>query len=132
MKYVGLIILAFVLVGCNNQQKPTVTAPDTNEAEDQIVVAFKNVEVEVEGRQIHLTGEANADNNGIFYQLTQGEKVLEKETDIILDDGKFDVKFMLSKDAAEEEEAPIIMLYGKGSNGDEINPNYIPVNVINY
>lgn len=133
-KYIGMLITVVLLAGCGSQQEQ-VNNPEQVETDDQASVVFRNIDVKVDDDQIHLIGEAKTSEDEIYYDLTQGEEVLEKETAITLDEGHlswsgFEMEIPLPEGASDKTDPPIFMLYVKGHNEKAINPNYIPVDIV--
>ena len=138
-KYIVTILAAILLMGCGSDQEPDHQdeQTETGETEERASVSFKDIDVKVEGDHMYLTGDAKTSEDEIFYELTQGEDVLKEETSINLEEGhlnwsSFEIKTKLPKDVAANEETPIVMLYVKGNNDKVVNPNYVPVDVLNY
>jgi hypothetical protein len=126
------LFVAMLLVACGNEQ--TKRTDIDGEQTDAVSVLFRDIDVKMKGNQLHLSGEAKSTENEIYYELTQGEEVLQQETAIPLNEGhlgwsEFDIELMLPKDAVEMEDTPIVMLYVKGNNSKVVNPNYIPVDI---
>lgn len=137
MKYAIILLSAFVLIGCSDQEgQPSNDAENikTAKTKNNVYAKFRNIDVKTKDQQIHLTGEANSTEDEVFYKLSQEKQIIEEETAITLDEGhldwvEFEITLKVPKDVEKKQDPPIIRLYGKDSSGTEINPNYVPVDL---
>ncbi|WP_156288843.1 hypothetical protein [Oceanobacillus salinisoli] len=129
MKYIILLLMSMILVGCNNEEAANGESNETEETSASIEI--RNVDVQVEELQVILMAEAKTSSNEIFYRLEQGEELLQEERQMSFNGEKewnaFELEVTLPEEVSAEENPPIIVIYGKNENGDMINPNYIPV-----
>ncbi|MEC5423636.1 hypothetical protein QGM71_09045 [Virgibacillus sp. C22-A2] len=142
-----LLLMVLLLSACTNNQNETETETETDsaseanteseesaEAEETASVNFRNVEVNVDGNQVIMTGEANATEGAIYYTLELEEDLLIEEEKVTLEEGSsvwstFEIKMTLPVEASESADTFIATLYGKNNNGKVVNPNYIPVDL---
>lgn len=131
MRYIisGLVLL--MLVGCGSGED-SASETEEGQEEEEASLQLRNIEVTVEDGQVQLTAQASAEDGEIYYTLEQGEKVLIEETSLTLGEGHYgwsdlDLELELPENAGESGEAPIIKVYGKNEVGEQVNPNYIPV-----
>lgn len=134
-KIIVFLLTVLLLAACGSEQE--ARSDHKEEHTDTASVMFRGIDVKVEGNQMHLIGEAKASGNELYYELSQGKKILQKETMIALDEehlgwSEFDIASALPDNVADEADTPIVMLYVKGDNGRIVNPNYIPVDVLNH
>ncbi|PAV29224.1 hypothetical protein CIL05_12570 [Virgibacillus profundi] len=132
MKYIILLLTAIMLIGCAESQEPNTET----ETQESATVNFRNIDVQIEANQINLAGEANTEEDEIFYTVDHGEQMIVEETNIQLDEGthgwsSFELEITLPEKSADKIEAPIVTLYGKNKAGKVMNPNYIPVDLEN-
>lgn len=133
MRFLFMIIVAIMLVGCSSGDNETPEVNEPNEQADtksSISVNFRNIEVTMEDFQFHMLGEVNASEDSFYYIIEQGEEVLQEEKKIELDQegwNDFEIDGELPENVVEQSEPPIILLYGKDKNGELVNPNYIPI-----
>lgn len=131
IKYFLFIICLFILAAC---EEDSVPAGNNESSETEISVSFRNLDVQTEASSFMLTGEVNADENVFYYTVKQGENELLSEQSIDISEeaagwSEFEITGEIPEEALQEEETPIITLYGKDAAGEEINPNYIPIDV---
>lgn len=139
MKYLILIVSAFILVGCNTgeqeAEKPvTEKTDDTTEQEDHVVGSFRNGDIIYGKNHVRIEGSAKATDDKFYYQVEQGESVLVKETQVKLDEtedgwGEFVIELDLTDEMAEHEELPILVLYVKDNNNTKVNPSNMPIDL---
>jgi len=102
------------------------------EAESAVLV-LNSVEVQTEGPAYEVTGEARAADNVFYYVVEHEENVIEEETEIHLEEtvgwGTFEISGELPDSVTESEEPPTLTLYGKNEEGEEINSNFIPIDL---
>ncbi len=129
-----MIVLVVLLVGCNNQTNETA---DNNEDEqsNEASVNIRNVEVKVQDDlQATITGEASLFESGLYYVLEQGDTELLSEEEIVLESNPhgfstFEILLDIPQDSISKEQAPVVKLYGKNASGEEVNPNYVPIDL---
>ena len=131
MKYLMLMMTVF-LAACGN----TGESVDENESETDEAgsVILRNMEVVTEDLEVEVTGEASSESNEFYYHVEEGGNIIMEETQMSLEESqsdwsKFEIKLDLTDKYTNNEEPPIIVLYGKNSEGEMINSNYIPVDI---
>ncbi|CDO02688.1 hypothetical protein BN988_01163 [Oceanobacillus picturae] len=136
MKKSIIIALALLLVGCSNEQ-PTNESAENNDGGQgaDASVSIRNVEVEVDDAlQATITGEAALAGSDLYYQLEQGDVVLISEAKVELDSNPhglspFELLLQVPEDAVSGDQAPIVKFYGKDQSGEEVNQNYVPIDL---
>ncbi|WP_100011444.1 hypothetical protein [Lentibacillus sediminis] len=130
MRYIIIALALLMLAGCDSGED---TASETEEGqEEEASLQLRNIEVTVENGHALLTAQANGDAEEIYYTLEQGEEVLIEETSLSLGEGHYgwsdvELELKLPENAGDSGEAPVITVYGKNEAGEQVNPNYIPV-----
>lgn len=126
-----LIIVAFILTACGEESGPI----ESNEnGQTKISISFRNLDVQTEGNSFVLTGEVNTEESIFYYVLKQGENELISEQSVDVSAGaagwaNFKISGEIPEEALQREDTPIITMYGKSAEDEEINPNYIPIDV---
>lgn len=124
------LLLLFILAACGGE---TPTEESIEPEEERPAVNFRNLDMEVEDIIFMLTGEVQTTEQTLFYIVMQGEETLlgEQAVEISSDDEwvSFEIADELSDEAREGEDSPILTLYGKSNDGQQINPNYIPIDI---
>lgn len=131
VRYLLAIMFLFLLAACGEEAAPAERNGDTQQ---EVSVSFRNLDIQVEDTSFVLTGEVNAKENIFYYAVKQGKNELISEESIeVAKEGAswtgFEITGQLPEEAVESKDAPIIMLYGKTADGEEINPNYIPIDI---
>jgi len=139
-----LMVLMLTLVGCSNSDE-NQDKDDTENAESKTVenqeggeeqtndfARFHNIDFLLGVDDVKITGQAEATNNEVFYEVTQGDETVIGETKIPLehkdkDWTKFEFEFDLTKDMEESEDALVVVFYGKDEEDQIINSNYLPI-----
>lgn len=133
IKYFLFIICLFILAACEEEPAPGETNETNESSEPEISVSFRNLDVQTEDKSFVLTGEVNTQENVFYYIVKQGENELLSEQQVDISEAaswaEFEITGEIPEEALQAEEAPIITLYGKTTAGEEINPNYIPIDV---
>lgn len=126
-----LIGLGLLLAGCGNTEDGETEQSGGDHTDQQL--QLRNIDVKVEELDVQLDAEVNTLSDKIFYRVEQGDTVLQEESSIELTEDKewkaFKIETTLAENVKEKEDAPIIVIYGKSENEEEINPNYIPVDI---
>ncbi|WP_106498042.1 lipoprotein [Lentibacillus sp. Marseille-P4043] len=140
-KYVFLFVATFLLAGCSGQDeqetKPEPKADNevTTTDEEAVSVQFNNIDITTPDGKILVKGNATASNDVFYFTLKYGEEVVVDETKVKLDTdesgwGTFELEIEQPKDAETKEEIPLFTFYVKNEAGEMVNPNYIPVDVV--
>ncbi|WP_164215023.1 hypothetical protein [Virgibacillus sp. YIM 98842] len=132
MRFILLIIAILFLAACGNTEESV----DENDAEqDEAGVDFRNIDVQTEDLEVNVTGQASTDSNEFYYRVEEAGNVILEEARVSLEEAQTDWReFEIMLDLSEKysnnnEEPPIILLYGKNSEGEMVNPNYIPIDL---
>ena len=144
MKYFLPILMAVLLIGCSNTNEINDSHEEVKEdevAEDQEskeaeedTARFHGMHFRLGIEDVSVTGKAKATNGEIFYVVEQGEEQLVEETKIPLeDDGDewtdLEIKFPLTEEMENSEDSLVAIFYGKDDQGEQINPNILPINL---
>ncbi|UUI01816.1 hypothetical protein NP439_17420 [Oceanobacillus jeddahense] len=129
-----VIALIVVLAGCGNRGEEVIepTAPDENN-ETTSTVMFQEIDITTDGEQFHIVGQVRTDGDAFFYRVEQDGEPIQEEKTIELEEAApgsfqdFEIMETFSEDILEQEEPPIVIMYGKDADKNEINPNYVPV-----
>lgn len=117
-----LLILLLILAACNEDSKSIEGG-----------LELHNINVQLKGNEIQLTAEADTALSEIYYVIEQGEEMVQDETVITLPDGEgvkeISLSYILPDEMKEKDEPPVIVIYGKSGDGEQIQPNYIPVDL---
>jgi hypothetical protein len=134
MKRVAIMIgILLLLAGCGDDETVSNEETDTERVEESASVVFQNLNLLTEENEFHLTGEVSTENNVFYYKIEQsesGEVIQEEESYEVEETGdwaNFEIKGEIASEFIGEEEAPIIVMYGKESDGEMTDPNYIPI-----
>jgi hypothetical protein len=133
MRFILLIIAILFLAACGNTEESV----DENDAEQDEAgsVDFRNIDVQTEDLEVNVTGQASTDSNEFYYRVEEAGDVIMEEARVSLEEAQTDWReFEIMLDLSEKysnnnEEPPIILLYGKNSEGEMVNPNYIPIDL---
>src|SRR5690625_808135 len=131
MRFVMLIIVVVFLAACGNTEETV----DENEAQDEAgSVHLQNIDIQAEDLEVNITGQASTDSNVFYYRVEEAGNVIIDEEHLTLEEAQTDwSEFMITLDLAgkysNNGEPPIIVLYGKNSEGEMVNPNYIPIDL---
>lgn len=130
------------LVGCGNKGTNHATKSPSNEEgteqadqeESKETAEFKSIDIKVDDKEIHLTGNANVSNGALYYEIEDQEgKVLLKEQKFELEEAEGNwSEFAIDIPTEKVEDAgdtAILLMYGKDENGKEMNPNHVPVDM---
>ncbi|HEX6593632.1 MAG TPA: hypothetical protein VF095_03475 [Bacillota bacterium] len=146
-KYIVIILIAFVSIGCSPPQKekpipnPAVESneeenKENNEDKEQTSASFRSIDVRVESGVIHLTGQAKVTDDEFYYMIEYGDDPIVEETNVTLDEidddgwGPFIIKTPIKNIEEREDEELIAILYAKNKDGKKVNPNYIPIDLV--
>ena len=132
MRFMMLMMIMVFLVACGNTEERI----DENDAEsgEMESVNLRNVNVETKDLEVNVTGEASTVSNEFYYRVDEEGNVIIEEAYLPLEEteigwSEFELTLDLTEEYTNNEEPPIIVLYGKNSDGEIINPNYIPVDM---
>lgn len=130
MKYVMILLTALFLSACGTEDNSD--GNNLESTENSAAVMIRNMDLKSEGTTFTLTGEARLSDDELFFVIDQGDNRLLEEKSITLDGEtadwvKFEIKETLPESVVDGENPPIITLYGKDTNDEMVNPNYIPV-----
>lgn len=105
-----------------NSGEETETAPS---------LVFRQLDVQVENGSFTLTGEVNAEEGLFYYKIERGKDVLLEETTYELETKGEWESFEITGEIEDpgESDPPILILYGKSSDGDVYYPNYVPIDI---
>lgn len=127
----SLLLLPFLLLfACGEDDE--VTEMNQKQSEEETFVVFRNLDIQTEKNSFVLTGEVNAMENVFYYSIEQGEETLVEEQPFEVDDSEwaaFEITEELPEQVLEGEDPPIINMYGKTTDNEIVNPNYIPIDV---
>lgn len=119
------LLLVVLLVGCSNT--------DGSNSDSTNTIDIRNVDVQVEELTASLVADVKTSSDKIFYRVELGEEVLQNEERIQLNGHAewkpFELGVTLPEKVMKVKDAPIFVIYGKSENGEEINPNYIPIEI---
>lgn len=124
-----ILLFASVLllfVACSNGAKQ-------EKEEDKESVIFRSIDIVLEGDEVLITGEAKSWDGNLYYHLLAGEEKIMEE--FLIHTGhknfwwEFDISLSKEVLLSLTDEVPHIVLYGKNSSGEDINPNYVPIDL---
>ncbi|MFD1415300.1 putative periplasmic lipoprotein [Oceanobacillus jeddahense] len=129
-----VIALIVLLAGCGNRGEEVIEpiAPEEDN-ETASTVMFQEIDITSDGEQFHIVGQARTDAEAFFYRVEQDGEPIQEEKTIELEEAApgsfqdFEIMETFSEDILEQEEPPIVIMYGKDGDNNEINPNYVPV-----
>lgn len=135
MKYWYIIIVLFImLTACGNRDEEVIEPVDPEQQEIQTTesVMFQEMDITTDGEQIHIIGQVKTSGNVFFYRIEQDNEVIQEEKKVELEAEteafqRFEIMTSLSSDILEQAEPPFIVMYGKDEDGEEVNPNYVPI-----
>lgn len=127
------VLIMIILAGCASEGEENSNVANENEqAEEEVAVTFRNLDMKVDGYTYKLTGEVQTTTD-VFYTVEQGETILQEEEQLELEGSygwtSFEMKGELPESVGESEEPPVVVLYGKSETEEQINPNYIPIDL---
>lgn len=137
MKYFFIVASLILFVGCSNDTEPEVEKEVANEPVENLQpIRFGEIEVMTKNKIVYVTGVAETDADIFYFTLEQDGKVLIKETEAVLTNTEiewkgFELELELEEEQFTNEETPLLTFYGK-SNGEIVNPHYIPVDLMTY
>src|SRR5699024_5534350 len=144
MKYFLPILMAVILISCSNtneindnpeEVKEDVVADEQEDNEEEGDTAqFHGMHFRLGIEDVKVTGKAKATNDEIFYVIEQGEEQIVEGTKITLEEEEdewtdLEIKFPLTEEMENSEDALVAILYGKDDHGEQINPNILPINL---
>lgn len=145
MKYFMLFFIALTIAGCGsvnegddvNQSEAkssTVSESEPSDANNNISASFQNLHFRLGVDDVEVTGKAKSTNDEIYYRVEQGEDSIVEETEIKLDKpedvwDEIDFTFDFTPEMEENEDELFVIIYAKGENEEEINPNYLAVDL---
>lgn len=139
MRYLLMIVSLFIIVGCSQDQEPENNL--NSNLENEHVASDKNIsfgilDVITQDGKIEVTGEARSTEDSFYYILEYGEELIKEEVEIDLNDEDedwrtFSFEIDIKDEGLTDEEVPLLTLYVK-DDGEVINPNYIPVDLMIY
>lgn len=122
---------ALILAGCGSEE-----AADDKGFEESGSVSLQNLDMQVDGLSFVMEGQARATESELFYEVTLAGETITEEQPVQLNGEsnpagwtEFSIEGEIPGEAAEREEPPIIVLYGKNTAGERVNGNYIPVDI---
>lgn len=122
-----VLVFASVLllfVACSNEAK---------EEENKESVIFRSIDIVLEGDEVLITGEVNTWDGNLYYHVLAGEEKIIDEALIHTNHINFWWEFDISLSKEEllslTDGVPHIVLYGKNSSDEDINPNYVPIDL---
>ncbi|GIO24439.1 lipoprotein [Oceanobacillus sp. J11TS1] len=131
-----VIAIAVLLAGCGNRGEEVIEPADPesdnvtkNQTSDSVV--FQEIDVTAEGEQFHIIGQVKTTSDIFFYRIEQDGEVIQEEESVELEEGEtdsfqnFEIMKTFSGDILEHEEPPIVVMYVKDKDNNEINPNYV-------
>ncbi|GAB3789971.1 hypothetical protein [Virgibacillus kimchii] len=137
MRYMMLLMIVTIFLGAcgdagtDTEDTGNENVPDQEEAHS---IQLRNIDVEAEDLQVSVTGEASTEKNEFYYRVEEEGEVIMEEEHVSLEASdtewiEFDLTLDLAGKYSQNEEPPIIVLYGKNSEGDMVNPNFIPIDL---
>lgn len=139
MRYLWVLVCVFVVIGCSTNEESKQEDNSSTEENEQTVndiIRFGEVDVQVENGTIYLSGMAETEEEEFYATFEQGSEILMEERVIELGEEEadwkpFEVEIDLPEEVHESEEAAFLTLYEK-VDGEQVDPNYVPVDIINY
>ncbi|GIO25733.1 hypothetical protein [Ornithinibacillus bavariensis] len=125
-KIILLFSVLLILVGCGRE------AEEEQQVEQVTTYAkFQSLDIQIDKNQIIITGEADASDNKFYYSVVQAEKEIGREKEVRVDKtwGKFIIEIPIMKEMINLDEVVIVNLYTRSSEGEIINPNYVPIDL---
>lgn len=140
MKKLAFVFATVLLIagcsGANDQDTQNDENDDQNRTTKESTVSLNldELDVTVPDKQIVVTGKAKATDGKFFYALKYGDDVVVDETKVTVDAdsgewGDFSIKLDQPADVEKGDEVPIFTFYVKNGEGEQINPNYVPVDL---
>ena len=129
MKKLWTIVFVFMfLAACGD---PTELPEENGREEAAHSLVFRQLDVQVENGSFTLTGEVNAEEGLFYYKIERGKDVLLEETTYELETKGEWESFEITGEIEDpgESDPPILILYGKSSDGDVYYPNYVPIDI---
>ncbi|WP_152657285.1 hypothetical protein [Oceanobacillus sp. CFH 90083] len=133
-RWYAIIAITALLAGCGNRDGEVIepAVPGDNEQTTSTVM-FQEIDITVDGEQFHIIGQVRTDGDAFFYRMEQDGEIIQEEEIVELEESApeafqhFEIMETFSENILEQEEPPIIIMYGKDEENNEINPNYVPV-----
>lgn len=131
-KYILLLITLFLFIaGCSNEDTNETNEENSNESD--VHLQMRNIDVQVEELKVKVAAEVNTNENVIYYKLEQGEEVIQEEQSLEIDKQEnwveIHIDYTLEEKMLDKENPPVIHLYVKDNQNNEVNSNYIPIDV---
>jgi hypothetical protein len=129
-----LIMIALFLTACGDTTEEPDVENDDPGLDEMNSVNLRNVDVAAEDLEVVVTGEASAVSDEFYYRVEEEGDVIVEEEHVTLDEpeddwSEFELTLDLTDKYSNNEEPPVIVLYGKNSEGEMVNPNYIPIDL---
>ncbi|WP_080874995.1 hypothetical protein [Oceanobacillus timonensis] len=129
-----IVAVIVLLAGCGNRGEEVIepAAPGEND-EAASTVMFQEIDITADGEQFYIVGQAKTDGDAFFYRVEQDEETVQEEEMVDLEESdpdafqQFEIMETFSEETLEQEEPPIVVMYGKDADNNEINPNYVPI-----
>jgi len=106
---------------------------NNNNGEEKESTTFRNIDIVTEDDDVKITGEMNSWDGNFYYHLLSGEEVIMDEEEVETEHIGFWSPFEIVLSKAEilelTDEVPHIVLHGKNSEGENINSNYVPIDL---
>lgn len=131
---VTLFMMLAVLTACGSSAEENEDAENNGQqqSEETVSVIFRHIDLKVEDHEYVLTGEVQSMTE-VYYTIEQEGEVLQEEERLELEDStewtSFEISGELPESVDQSKEPPVIVLYGKNEQGEQINPNYIPIDL---
>jgi len=134
MRFIMLIMIALFLTACGDTTEEPDVENDDPGLDEMNSVNLRNVDVAAEDLEVVVTGEASAVSDEFYYRVEEEGDVIVEEEHVTLDEpeddwSEFELTLDLTDKYSNNEEPPVIVLYGKNSEGEMVNPNYIPIDL---
>lgn len=127
-KSIQLVLILLLLTACGNDSPKSNNTEENNE-----YVAFRNIDIVTINDEVNITGEVKTWNGTFYYYVLAGEETIideEKEDNLHKNEWtSFTLSISKSEILALTDEIPHIALYGKNSEGETIDPNYVPIDL---
>lgn len=127
-----MLIVILMIAGCGGIDEKN----NDNESEvepDKESVVFRQIDVIVDSDQIKVSGEVKSWDGTFYYHILQGEEIVLDEDRFTSEHIGFWTPFIIELEKEDinqlREEIPHIALYGKNEAGEQINPNYVPIDL---
>ncbi|MFD1066750.1 hypothetical protein [Oceanobacillus locisalsi] len=129
-----MIAAVMLLAGCGNREEEVIepSAPGEND-EIASTVMFQEIDITADGEQFHIIGQVQTDAEAFFYRVEQDDETIQEEEMIELEEAEsdsfqqFEIMESFSEETLNQEEPPVVVMYGKDADNEEINPNYVPI-----